>query len=372
MEKIDVLKLVRENQDRFKQHLQKMKELEQRDKDTDYNQNLNLNYNYNQNQVFSNSNQEKESLPHRLTTIPEGENETISAIKTANEEDLVKRIAVVNKYQPNKRKDSYIYNEVNFDSGEENEEMKEKVSKENDYLNYKREEKKNDCRSEEERSQDNYLSEEEEEMDHEQGEDQEENEENDNYSDDNNYDEDRSKQAEYHEGKNSRNSEVENNEEVEDIDEQHSDTNESEEEMKRKLKRIYDTASYSDSDRKIKKPYFNPPNLNNKINNSSKMIGKGSQKLTPKFNHQNSNDNSANKTSSNSRLNLARSNVSNALDKSANNKFQNSRISNDIQDDSQVSKRPYTAYTYSTIKKMKTNSITDEKKSKILKFYYLI
>jgi len=75
MEKIDVIKLVRENQDKFKQHLEKMKELEEKEKELDY---------YHQYKNYPNN--------ERLTTIPEGENETYSVKKTAyiDENSIIK------------------------------------------------------------------------------------------------------------------------------------------------------------------------------------------------------------------------------------------------------------------------------------------
>ncbi len=71
MEKIDVVKLVRENQDKFKLHLQKMKELEEKDKELDYNH------------MYRNYIPPKEGN-NRLTTIPEGDNETHTIHRSVN------------------------------------------------------------------------------------------------------------------------------------------------------------------------------------------------------------------------------------------------------------------------------------------------
>src|SRR5689334_2055477 len=68
--KIDVLKLVRENQEKFRQHLQKMKELEEKDKELDY---YRIYRNYGK------------SPNDQLTTIPEGENETQTITKSVSQ-----------------------------------------------------------------------------------------------------------------------------------------------------------------------------------------------------------------------------------------------------------------------------------------------
>jgi hypothetical protein len=166
---MDVLKIVRENQEKFKEHLQKIKELEEKEKELNY---FNLYRNYNQN-----------NPKDRLTTIPEGENETYSIKKNTHNYDEVdsnynrksdqnsliynKYLDVNNEYGRGGKSD-YIYREINEDEGDsagENQPninyrneasgnnsniINEKLNKENDYIISKEEEKNENYRSDEE------------------------------------------------------------------------------------------------------------------------------------------------------------------------------------------------------------------------------
>ena len=152
MERIDVVKLVRENQDKFKLHLQKMKELEERDKELDYNH------------MYSNYMVPKEGN-NRLTTILEGDNETHTIHRSVNLNEERERTNYTNytnsnnnnnknNKSKNKASESYIYKEILLDSGDEEKDVEdnyreynehfnnktnsEQLNKENDYLRFKR------------------------------------------------------------------------------------------------------------------------------------------------------------------------------------------------------------------------------------------
>lgn len=81
MDKVDVLKIVRDNKDKFKSHMQKMRELEEKEKDLDYYQ------------MYRN-----EKGDDRLTTIPEGENESHSIKKSGNQLGEIR-----NNYKPREK-----------------------------------------------------------------------------------------------------------------------------------------------------------------------------------------------------------------------------------------------------------------------------
>lgn len=173
MEKIDVLKVIRDNQDKFKQHVAKIKELEEKEKELSYG-----NLYKNQNSISTHTRSE-----NRLSTIPEGENETHSIKKPYLHLD--------EENSNNTRNNKYIYQEVNdvYNSGEDNiqaseENINEKISKEIDYNKYiRREEAKNENRSEPSYAEDQADQE----LDHEEQEEVEYNENEDNEDDRMNY-----------------------------------------------------------------------------------------------------------------------------------------------------------------------------------------
>lgn len=130
--KVDILKIVRENNEKFKQHLQKIRELEEREKELNY-PNLYRNY-----------------RKDGLTTISEKPTETCSANKNTYTVDNYDYVGV------NRSNNSSLYergvnindiNDINeeeqVDSFKEDSNYNERVSKEKDYMRINEEYKNN-------------------------------------------------------------------------------------------------------------------------------------------------------------------------------------------------------------------------------------
>lgn len=321
MEKVDVLQLVRENRDKYKQHIQKIKELEETDKQLNY---QNMYKEYSKNNI------------DKLTTIPEGGSETFSnrKIEYFNDNNKSQPSKFVESNEKNSVKhDNYIYDKL-YESNDEPENVEE-VLLDNDYddnkLNYSSNEREKDYKF-----NNSYILQE----DQVERENPTKNIKNNYISDGNDYDS-------QHRGNDKHNSKSDDEDYIgnrsisydeidENNDNQYKKTHEKHQNnnYKYKIDNIYDQTESSDEDK------ITPQSIKQTNPNPNRV---GIKLPSPRFFNTNTKG-----------VNLTRSN--NSVKSGSFNKDTKRTIKPNKSIYNNSEKRPYTALTYSTIKKIKSNS----------------
>jgi len=343
MERIDVLQLVRENRDKYKQHLQKMKELEERDQQLNY---RNIYKEYNNTYVPSTKIPEKASetltlkknddfrenekvhlkIKHdqmsRESKIPDRmENYIYDKLYDSNDEDALEQDLDLNE--------NYYINRRHSDSDEMQDDHKQKINSEND------EDVKKEIKDEnKENKRDVYNSYKSELSD--------KNPENTNDKNENSNENNRSISFDEMDNKYDR------REENIEIGENEEEQNHKSSDYNYKLKNIYENYNSSEEEHEI-------PKIKNK---EKYIVNRGYLKLPkPQFLQTNTKG-----------VNLTRSNHSMRKNNNEyNSNLNQKKATNANESVNTISeKRPYTALTYSTIKKIKNSTNTSIKSIYIL------